>query len=271
MTVEKSKLAVIMPVYNAEKFLQQSIDSILQQSFADFEFLICDDCSVDDSAEILRRAALTDKRVKLFRNEKNSGVTYSLNRLLQEVSSPFIVRMDADDIALPDRLKKQYEFMQNHPEVAVAGGDLEIIDENNNTLGMRYYLRSWQEIKKQMMCRSPLAHPAVIMRKSVIDRLGGYLEQPGCEDYYLWLRIVENGYELANLPETLLRYRLSAHQIKQRDMKKSLLSTIRLQKKYIFKRGFFSIKAFCVMIAEYGLLLLPDKLILKLFSRVTYK
>ncbi len=266
-----AQISVIMPVYNAEKFLLQAIDSILHQSFADFEFLICDDCSSDNSPAILQQAAAADARIKIFRNEKNSGVTCSLNRLLQEASAPLIARMDADDIAMPKRLELQFEFMQNHPATAVAGGDLEIIDENNNTLGMRYYSRSWQEIKKQMMCRSPLAHPSVIMRKNVIDQLGGYLEQPGCEDYYLWLRIAENGYELANLPETLLRYRLSANQIKQRNMKKSLLSTIRLQKKYIFKRGFFSIKALCIMIAEHGLLLLPNKLILKLFSRVTYK
>ena len=266
-----AQISVIMPVYNAEKFLLQAIDSILQQSFADFEFLICDDCSSDNSPAILQQAAAADARIKIFRNKKNSGVTCSLNRLLQEASAPLIARMDADDIAMPKRLELQFEFMQNHPATAVAGGDLEIIDENNNILGMRYYSRSWQEIKKQMMCRSPLAHPSVIMRKSVIDQLGGYLEQPGCEDYYLWLRIAENGYELANLPETLLRYRLSANQIKQRNMKKSLLSTIRLQKKYIFKRGFFSIKALCIMIAEHGLLLLPNKLILKLFSRVTYK
>ena len=260
-----------MPVYNAEKFLLQAIDSILHQSFTDFEFLICDDCSTDNSAEILQKAAAADSRIKLLRNDKNSGVTYSLNKLLQEASAPLIARMDADDIAMPNRLELQFEFMQNHPATAVAGGDLEIIDEDNKSLGMRYYPRSWKEVKKQMMCRSPLAHPAVIMRKSVIDQLGGYIEQPGCEDYYLWLRIAENGYELANLPETLLRYRLSANQIKQRNMKKSLLSTIRLQKKYIFKRGFFSLKALWCLIAEYGLLLLPNNWILKLFTMVTYK
>ena len=260
-----------MPVYNAEKFLQQAIDSILQQSFTEFEFLICDDCSCDSSNEILRQAAMADSRIKLLHNDKNSGVTYTLNKLLREAASPFIARMDADDIAISNRLQLQYDFMQKNPEIAVAGGDLEIINESGENIGKRCYPRTYQDIKSSIICRSPLAHPSVIMRKDVIDKLNGYLEQRGCEDYYLWLRIVEKGFKIANLPETLLRYRLSANQIKQRDMKKSLFSTINLQRRYIFKQGFFSFKALCFLIAEHGLLLLPNKWILKLFTRVTYK
>ena len=260
-----------MPVYNAEKFLQQAIDSILQQSFTDFEFLICDDCSCDSSNEILQQAAMADSRIKLLHNDKNSGVTYTLNKLLREAASPLIARMDADDIAIANRLQLQYDFMQKYPEVAVAGGDLEIINESGVIIGKRCYPRTWKDIKSSIMCGNPLAHPTVVMRKDVIDKLNGYLEQRGCEDYYLWLRIADSGLELANIPEILLRYRLSANQIKQRDMKKSLFSTIKLQRRYIFKKGFFSFKALWCLIAEYGLLLLPNKWILKLFTGVTYK
>lgn len=266
-----SEISVIMPVYNAEKFLQQALDSILQQSFRNFEFLICDDCSTDSSWDILQKTAQNDSRIKLFRNGKNSGVTFSLNRLLRESSSPLIARMDADDVSVSDRLQCQYDFMQKNPEIAVCGGDLEIIDEDGNILGRRCYLRTPQKIGKNILCRNPLAHPAVIMRREVISALNGYLEQPGCEDYYLWLRIMENGYSLANLPQILLQYRLSAGQIKQRNMKKSLRSTIALQKKYIFKKRFFSVKALCFLIAEHSLLLLPNQLILAIFKKVTYK
>lgn len=234
-----TEISVIMPVYNAGNFLQQAIDSILQQSFTDFEFLICDDCSNDSSSEILQQAAKRDTRIKLLYNDKNCGVTFTLNKLLAHATAPLIARMDADDVAEPERLSLQYDFMLKHPETAVAGGNLEIIDEENSSIGKRIYPQSFKAIKKVMMCQNPLAHPTVIMRKNVIEKLGGYQEQVGCEDYYMWLRVVENGFELTNLPETLLRYRLSANQIKQRDMKKSLYSTIKLQKKYIFKRGFF--------------------------------
>lgn len=266
-----AKISVILPVYNAGKFLQPAIDSILKQSFTDFEFLICDDCSSDNSPAVLQKAAELDSRIKLLRNEKNSGITFTLNKLLANTSAPLIARMDADDVAVPERLSLQYDFMLKNPAVAVAGGNLEIIDEEDSPLGKRIYPQSFSAIKKVMLCQNPLAHPSVIMRKDVIEKLGGYLEQVGCEDYYMWLRAVENGFELANLPETLLHYRLSANQIKQRDMKKSLRSTIKLQRKYIFKRGFFSVKALCFLLAEHGLLLLPNKLLLKLFTRVTYK
>ena len=266
-----AKISVIMPVYNAGKFLLPAINSILEQSFTDFEFLICDDCSSDNSGEVLQNAARKDGRIKLMRNEKNSGITYTLNKLSACASAPLIARMDADDIATPERLALQYNYMQTHPATAAAGGQLAIIGENAEPLGSRSYALDFAAIRKNMLCQNPLAHPAVIMQKSVVESLGGYLEQPGCEDYYLWLRMVEKGFELGNLPETLLYYRLSANQIKQRDMKKSLLSTIRLQKKYIFRRGFFSLKALCCLIAEHGLLLLPNKLLLKLFTRVTYK
>ena len=266
-----AEISVIMPVYNAGKFLQQAVESILQQSFTDFEFLIGDDCSTDQSSEVLARYAADDKRIKLLRNEKNSGITFTLNKLLNHATAPLIARMDSDDIAMPERLQKQYDFMHQNPTIAVSGGDLEIINEENEVLGKRIYPQSFGDIKKVLLCQNPLAHPAVIMRKNVVEKLGGYQEQIGCEDYYLWLRAVENGFELANLPETLLRYRLSANQIKQRNMKKSLSSTMKLQKKYIFKQGFFSLKALCFLIAEHGLLLLPNKLLLKLFTRVTYK
>ena len=266
-----AQISVIMPVYNAGKFLQQAIDSILQQDFTDFEFLICNDCSSDCSGEIITRYAAIDNRIKLLHNERNSGITFTLNKLLSHAAAPLIARMDADDIALPNRLSLQFEFMRQHPEVAVAGGSLEIIDEENSTLGKRIYPQSFDNIRKVLLCQNPLAHPSVVMRRDVIEKLGGYQEQTGCEDYCLWLRAVENGFELANLPQILLQYRLSANQIKQRDMKKSLHSTIRLQKKYICKRKFFSFKALCFLFAEYGLMMLPNKWILKLFTRVTYK
>ena len=265
------QISVIMPVYNAGKFLQPAIDSILQQTFTDFEFLICNDCSSDTSGEILLMAAEKDQRIKLLLNEKNSGITFTLNKLIAHASAPLIARMDADDMAFPERLALQFEFMQNHPDVAVAGGQLAIIGEENESLGSRIYPAAFADIRKVLLCQNPLAHPTVMMRKSAVENLGGYIDQTGCEDYYLWLRMVENGFELANLPEKLLHYRLNANQIKQRDMKKSLLSTITLQKKYIFKRGFFSLKALCFLIAEHGLLLLPNKLLLKLFARMTYK
>ena len=262
---------MIMPVYNGGKYLSEAIDSVLQQSFADFEFLICDDCSTDGSAEILARAAGADKRIRLFCNEKNSGVALTLNRLLKEVRSPLVARMDCDDICSPDRLEKQFAFLTEHPEIAVAGCQLEIIGEAGERLGHRSYPVDMKSIRHLLMCRNPLAHPAVMMRLSAVEAVQGYQDITGCEDYDLWLRLAAQGSVFANLPETLLHYRMNSQQIKQRDMKKSLRGTIAVQSRFLFRKGFFSLRALSFFAAEFMLLLLPNKLLLKLFARVTYK
>ena len=266
-----AEISVIMSVYNTEKYLVSAVKSILEQTFSDFEFLICDDCSTDASWEILQDLASRDNRIKLFRNEKNQGPTVSRNKLQAVATAPLIAVMDADDIAFPDRLAKQYEFMQKHPHIGIAGGQLEIIDETDRKIGTRDYHQDADKNASGILCSNPLAHPSVIMRKEVIDALGGYHDIHGCEDYDLWLRAVDHGFAITNLPDRLLRYRISSGQIKQRYMKGSLRSTIALQKQYLLKRKFFSFKALFYFFAEHLLLLLPNKFLLKLFMYLTYK
>ncbi len=266
-----AEITVIMPVYNAEQFLESAVKSILSQTFANFEFLICDDCSSDDSGRILQVFANQDQRVKLCRNNKNIGVVATLNRLLTLASSPYIARMDADDIALPDRLEKQYRFMQTNPHIDIIGGQLEIINETNDTIGYRRYATDSVTIKKNALCANPLAHPTVFMKKKLFDTLDGYRDIPGCEDYDLWLRAIKNGAKLANHPDVLLRYRISSGQIKQRNMKTSLYSTISLQQKYLFLREFFSLKALFFNLTELVLLIFPNSFLLQLFMKATYR
>lgn len=266
-----SEISVIMPVYNAGKYLSLAIKSILNQTFSDFEFLMCDDCSSDDSNKIMQDFASLDRRIKILKNEQNSGVAVTLNHLLAAATSPLIARMDADDIADPERLAKQYAFMQDNPDIDIAGGQIEIIDEYGETTGKRLYLTDCGKIKADILCRNPLAHPTIIMRSSVIKSIGGYNDICGCEDYDLYLRAVEKGFKLTNMPDILLHYRISSGQVKQRNMKSSLLSTIRLQRKYIFRQKFIPVKALCYFFAEHILLLLPNKILLKLFAFFTFE
>ena len=221
-----------MPVYNGEKYLSLAIKSILNQTFTDFEFLICDDCSSDASNQIIQEFAAFDRRIKLIKNEKNSGVAVSLNKLLAAAESPLIARMDADDIAAPERLFKQYKFMQEHPDVAISGSQIKIIDESGQETGRRIYITDSDKIKNIILCRNPLAHPAVIMRRQAIEALAGYNDVCGAEDYDLYLRATEKGFKLANSPDALLSYRISPGQIKQKNMKKQLLSTIKYVQQY---------------------------------------
>ncbi|HXK49687.1 MAG TPA: glycosyltransferase family 2 protein, partial [Clostridiales bacterium] len=112
-------ISVIMSVYNSEQYLQESIDSILDQTFNDFEFIITDDCSTDGSFEIIKSYAMLDKRIKYFRNSENIGLTKSLNLMLDIAKGKYIARMDSDDISMPDRFSKQFDFMENNPEIGV--------------------------------------------------------------------------------------------------------------------------------------------------------
>ncbi len=128
------RVSVLMSVYNGERFLRDSVESILGQTFTDFEFLILDDGSTDSTCEILEEYANKDARIVLVRNDRNLGLTRSLNKGLRLVRGEYLARQDADDISLPKRLEMQVKFLDAHPEVGVVGSALEIIDENGNTI-----------------------------------------------------------------------------------------------------------------------------------------
>ena len=268
-----SKIAILLPVYNAEEFLRECLDSMIAQTYTEWELFACNDGSTDSSLQILNEYAAEDRRITILDNPENMGVVKTLNRLLKVVPEDvdFIARMDADDIALPDRLEKQIHYMQKNPHIDIVGGQLEIIDEKNNTLGYRRYATDPITISKNSICANPLAHPTVFFRKELINVLKEYRNIPGCEDYDLWLRAIQNGAKPANLPDVILRYRISAGQIKQRDMKKSLYSTIKLQWKFLFCGKFFSFKALVHHLLVFGLFVFPDKILLKLFMKVTYR
>ncbi|MDR2489690.1 MAG: glycosyltransferase [Desulfovibrio sp.] len=198
-------ISVCLPVYNAQAFLSCAVESILGQSYPHFELLVVDDGSTDASAEILARYAAHDERVKVF-SQQNSGLVVSLNRLLHEAKAPLIARMDADDVALPDRFAKQIEVMQARPELAALGGSLITIDQDG-TPGARIRYPQGADLRRYARYASPVAHPAVMMRTDLVKRAGGYRQYyRHCEDYDLWLRLLDMA-EMDNLDDVLLHYR----------------------------------------------------------------
>lgn len=206
-------VTVLMPVWNAEEFVSGAVESILQQSFADFELLVIEDGSTDGTRGILK--TFTDSRLKIFENGARRGVVASLNRGLELAQGRYIARMDADDISLFRRLEKQVAFMDANPEVGVSSGWLK-------TMGDRVD-RIWKspqhhdEILAAMFCDSCIWHPAAIMRREVMDRNGLTYEPeyPRSEDYRLWTRFAVVS-KLANLPEVLIRYRIHPGQESKR-------------------------------------------------------
>lgn len=197
---------MILPVYNAERFVKEAVTSILQQSFGDFELIIINDGSNDQSENIIK--SITDPRIIFINNKINRGLIYTLNKGIQLAKGDYIARMDADDISDLTRFSKQVRFLDEHPSCAVIGSAFQPVDENNNPTMASVQRPIWPSTTEWfMIIGCPLAHPSVMYRASLAKKIGGY--DPNyihAEDYELWTRLIKLG-DICSLPETLIRYR----------------------------------------------------------------
>lgn len=205
--MKQTPVSILMPVYNAEKYLSMAIESMLCQSFKDFEFIIVDDASGDASWRIVKEFAKKDKRLKIIRNSKNLRTTKTLNIGLKKAKGKYIVRMDADDWSYPERIERQVRFMEKHPSIGVSGGVIEICDEDLKILNKRGYPLTDKKVREKIFRYSPFAHPATIWRAEVLKKVGGYNENlPLSQDYELYFRIGHVS-KFGNLEKTLLKLR----------------------------------------------------------------
>lgn len=220
------RVTVLMPVYNGEKHLGEAIESILAQTFRDFELLIIDDGSSDHSVEII--GSYDDLRIRLVRNQQNSGITATLNLGLRLAAGDYIVRMDADDISLPERLSKQVAFMDSHQDIGVCGTWVETIGEPSGQL-WRYPTRP-EITKARLLFTSALAHPSVIMRREKLFGAELFYDPSflHAEDYELWVRASRH-CALSNIGEVLLLYRLHASQISRIHLEQQRATIERIQ------------------------------------------
>ena len=200
------KVSVIMGAYNCASVVGRSIESIMAQSYQDWEFIICDDCSTDETCRVIHEYIDKDSRIKLIHNEKNCRLAYSLNHCLSVATGEYIARMDADDICLPVRLEKQVEFLDHHPEFAVVGGGVILYDEAGDR---NQLLNDEVPVVKSMKWGVPFFHPTIMMRKTVYDSLNGYVVSKRTrrgQDYDLWFRFFAAGNKGYNLQEPVLKY-----------------------------------------------------------------
>jgi glycosyltransferase involved in cell wall biosynthesis len=203
------QVSVLMPVYNAEQYLSEAVESILAQSFTDFEFLIFDDGSTDRSYEILERYALRDERIRLFAKPHCGYVTW-LNEGIQLARGVYIARMDADDISLPQRLVRQVEYLRREGACVVVGCGTIQIDSDGDRLNEVLHDIDHKAIVTDLLNGGlgVISHPACMIRRSTLLAIGGYKKEfETIEDFDLWFRLAEHGL-LANLPEVLLKYRV---------------------------------------------------------------
>jgi glycosyltransferase involved in cell wall biosynthesis len=206
-------IAVLMPVYNAEKFLKEAIDSVLQQTYKNLSLVLVNDGSSDSSENII--LSYSDPRIVYLKNEKNSGIVAALNKGLENIQCEYIARMDADDIAAPDRLQKQKDFMDKNPSVGVCGCFYKMFGTRNEVV--KLYQNS-EEIKAYLVFGSQLCHPGVMMRTALLKekQLSYRAAHPHMEDYDLWYRM-KDLTEFANIPEVLLEYRVSGENVTLRN------------------------------------------------------
>lgn len=201
------EISVVMSVYNSESYLKESVDSILNQTFTDFEFILTDDSSTDNSLAILEQYALKDKRITLLKNIQNSGLATNLNKMISISKGKYIARMDADDISLPERLQKQYDFMENKPDVGVYG--TQITPFGSKAVKMHFAPLTHEEILASILFTNPMMHPTVMFRKSIFTETGiRYNENlRTSQDLDLWFSLIRKT-RFGNSPEVLLKYRI---------------------------------------------------------------
>lgn len=213
-------VSVLLPVFNGEKYLVQAIDSILNQTFHDFELLLLDDGSTDGSLDILREFEALDSRVRVTTRE-NKGLIVTLNELVAQARGKYIARMDADDVALPGRFASQVKFLEGNLHVVCVGGAFELIDYAGRYLTTLKQPQLNAEIQALMLAgHVAINHPTIMARSASIKAVGGYdTRYEAAEDYDLWLRIGEFG-ELANLSEVTLKYRLHENSVSETSGKK---------------------------------------------------
>jgi glycosyltransferase involved in cell wall biosynthesis len=202
MKSDDPKVSVIMPVYNTAKYLRESIESILNQTFSDFEFIIIDDASTDESVAIVM--SYSDRRIKLIQKPVNTGYTESLNMAIDLAQGKYIARMDSDDVSLNNRFEKQYRYMEQNSDVLVLGGSYQILGTNDIvSLPLTH-----QEAAVVCLMQVPVAHPTVFIRKKLFDQYNIRYEKKyePAEDYGLWTKVVQLG-RIENLPDIVLFYR----------------------------------------------------------------
>jgi len=210
------KISVLMPVYNAQRYLAEAVESILNQTFTDFEFLIINDGSTDRSLDILQHYARQDDRIRLT-SRPNTGHVKALNEMLAQAKGDLIARMDADDIALPDRFAQQVNFLDRHPEVVCVGGAHAIMDDAGRLLTWLKLPTTDQEIQQKVLAgHGSICHPCAMIRREALWAIGGYDETlMPAEDIDLWLKLGEIG-KLANLDQPILRYRVHTNSVSEK-------------------------------------------------------
>ena len=215
-------VSVILPAYNCEKFIGKAIESVLQQTFTDFELIIINDGSTDTTESVIHE--FNDQRITYLKNSKNQGLIYTLNKAIAHANGNYIARMDADDICLAGRLAKQKTFLDQNEDIAAVASTIEFINEQGEKTGIWELDRQTitpAQIRRAILKQNCIAHPTVMIRSETLKQLKYKEYQKNIEDYDLWLRLLNRGCKIAKLDNPLLLYRRHDDSVTSTHLKKS--------------------------------------------------
>ena len=227
------KVSVVMPAYNAEKYIGESIKSILNQTFIDFEFIIIlDNPDNKEHIAFINDYVCKDERIKFYINDKNMGLTNTLNRGLKLAEGKYICRMDADDISELYRMEHQKKYLEEN-DFDLIGGISQMIDEDGNTIySIKKVPTNFKKIKKCIKYNQVISHPTWFGKKEVFDKLNGYRNMPLCEDYDFTLRAILQGFKISNVNECVLKYRMTKDSISRSNLFEQYLFARYITKQY---------------------------------------
>lgn len=230
----KPTISVVMSVYNGQIYLPTAIESILSQTFADFEFIIVDDGSIDNSLDIIREYSVKDGRISIVINMENIGLAMSLNKGINLAQGKYIARMDADDISVSDRFAKQTAFLENNTKVFALGGSVIYMDEGGKLGKLGAYPLRPEQIKWYRYFGNPLAHPTVMFRKELFSEHGIHYDETleTTQDFNLWVQISQN-FQIANLPDVLIYYRQHEQAVSQ------VMPLVQSQNNFLIRKDLF--------------------------------
>ena len=228
----KADISVIMSVYNGETYLKEAIESVRNQTFKNWELIVINDCSTDSTSEILAEFASRDERIKVHTNEVNLKLPTSLNKAISLSTGKYIARMDADDICLPDRLEKQYKFMEENSDVALSSCRFMTVRNGVYMSGGAGGRCDFQALKAMLLVANPILHPGVIAKADVMKKFNYDTSLTCTEDLELWTRMVMGNQKIQILPECLLIYRLHDKQITSTTLQRQHTEVMKIQQKY---------------------------------------
>ena len=260
-------ISVLMPAYNAEKFINEAIESILDQTYKNFEFIIVDDASSDDTWNIIQKYAKKDKRIITLKNKANQKICKTLNKGIEIAKGKYIVRMDADDWSFPDRINKQLKFMELHKNIVISGCSMMICDSKLNPYAVRSYSSENKELRKSILRQSPFSHPTIIFKTDIAKKVGGY-HKLYSEDIEFYLNLGQYG-EFGNIKDSLIKYREVPTSMTNTKLKITEIHTIQHRITAVQKLGYnFTVLDLLYNLFHFiSIFIIPAKIKIYLFNK----